>query len=151
MRRSLIALVLALVVVTPVNADGGDALAGLVASRFGVYRITEPTLQNLAAVRSVEISVTFAHRPLPELTGWNWGEVIALNRYTDDPLAYAIEQWAGSPPHAAILSDPVFTMIGCDRYLSGVTSYIVCIVGTPSGGTPPLPGPPLVLPDTAMH
>lgn len=126
----------------PLAADGGPQLGALVAARFGVARTSDPTLAAVAAVRVVEIASAFTHRPLPELSAWNWGEVIAANRGYADPYAQAIEQWWGSAPHHAILANPAYQRIGCDhRTAAGqdgvVREWFVCIVGTPPGSAPP--------------
>lgn len=150
MRRLLAALLLSLL---PATALAGSTLESQVAQATWP-RTVSGTLQSVAAVRVIEIQTTFAHRPMPELVHWSWGEVIAYNSGYADPIAQTVVMWRNSPTHWNILTGS-YTHIGCASDWAGSRFYAVCLFGIPpaGGGVPPPPAPyqPItdVLTDTA--
>jgi hypothetical protein len=100
-------------------------------------------------------------------------EVLAYNQGFSDPVSKAISQWQGSPTHAAILSDPSYTRIGCAEYVTDGTHWFACVLAgnpvvaqpvqtpvpaqvptapaprTPTGSAPT--PPPVLLPNTATR
>lgn len=115
-------------------------------------RITSPGLAAVAQQRVIEIQTTFAHRSMPELAQWSWGEVIAWNAGYTNPAQAAVNMWMASPAHRAVLTGN-YTHIGCAHDTAGERHYFVCILGNPpaGGGVPPPPATPIVdvLTDTA--
>lgn len=119
-------------------------LAVLIALATGIDRTWDGNLAALAQQRSIEVSVTWGHREMPELAGYNWGEVIASNNATD-PYAQAVAQWQGSPPHWAILMTPEYRFVACAETVTNI-HYIICLFtdrGYVSSGT--------IIPDTALE
>jgi hypothetical protein len=119
-------------------------------------RTISPALEAVAQQRVIEIQSTFGHRPLPELTHWSWGEVIAWNEGYSDPAQAAVDMWMASPTHRAVLTGN-YTHIGCAHDTAGERHYFVCLLGIPPAapappgqppGSGPVPGP---LPDTALE
>lgn len=111
MRRVAVALALAGAwLLAPISAYADPDLTALVNAAY--FPRTE-TLHDLAHQRA-QYQVTYSGGVCAEnsLThdGWITAEVLACN-YSGP--ARAIEQWQGSPPHHAILSDPSFDQIGC--------------------------------------
>jgi hypothetical protein len=147
MRRLLAALLLSAL---PATVLAGSTLEAEVANATW-QRTVNGTLQQVAAVRVIEIQTTFAHRSMPELSAWNWGEVIAVNSGYADPIAQAVIQWLNSPPHWAVLTGG-YTAIGCAQAYNG-RYWFVCLFGIPpaGGGVPPPPAPPITgeLPNAA--
>jgi hypothetical protein len=125
----------------PATADGAALLEGKVAQATGISRTADAYLRQVAAKRSAEIVTTFAHRPMPELSGWSWGEVIAYNAGYADPYAQVIVQWRNSPSHWSVLTSGL-PRIGCDHRAVGDRHYFVCIVGRPPVQPAPQPPPP---------
>ncbi len=150
---------IALIMVLPARTAADPDLTSLIAAAY--FPRTE-TLHDLAHQR-VQYQVTFSGGVCAEnsLThdGWVSAEVLACN-YSGP--ARAVEQWQGSPPHHAILSDPSLTTIGCAS-AAGVdgASFHVCVLAaepvvagrsptpTPVGSIPTSGATP-ALPDTRM-
>src|SRR5690348_11995452 len=106
-------------------------LLALLVAATGIPRTADPDLTALAQLRAAETTITWAHRPLPELDNgrWSgWGEVIAYRGGDDTPLPEIVAGWMASPEHAAILRDPSLSHIGCGFAWSGVRLYVVCIL-----------------------
>lgn len=121
-------------------------------------RAEDPALHDLAHLRALEASVNFAH------TGC-CAEVLAWNSGFPDPVGTVISQWMGSPAHAALLSDPSFTSIGCGAVTTSDGRFVaacVLAVGTPQPPPAVVPAPaspvplstgappPVELPNTAI-
>ena len=125
-------------------------LAVLIALATGIDRTWDGNLAQLALQRSAEVAVTRSHRAMPELAGYNWGEVIAWNNAAD-PAAYALNQWQGSPPHWAILTGTQYRHIACAETVADF-HYVVCLF-TDRAYVPGIIGPPIVetIPNTAME
>lgn len=100
--------------------------------------------------------MVFDHRAMPELSGYSWGEVIAVNWWAADPAAYALEGWRNSPTHWAVLTWADLRFIGCGETVAvqprsaedpslAEKHYFVCLLTdrgyVPSGAT---------IPDTAL-
>ena len=105
-RRGLVALTLALGLLlgspSASAADGGQALANLVASATGLARIYDETLASAAAARTADADFVHADLDAYGLGAWSWGEVIAWNRgYADlsAAAAAAVAGWMSSDPH----------------------------------------------------
>jgi hypothetical protein len=127
----------------------GALLIALILALTGIFRVESPALDAIAAARAHEIATTgVEHRYLDELNNgqWSaWGEVLAWNRGFDDPVQAAVDGWASSPEHLAILSNAKYTQIGCgseyretDSEAASSGWYFVCILARPAaGGTIP--------------
>jgi hypothetical protein len=158
-----VGILLALVRPSPVISDSG--LTALVNSTY-VHRTEDASLHDIAHQRAVEIASDWSHNGMRAGTA----EVLAYNSGFADPVSKAIDQWAGSPSHAAILSDPSYTRIGCAERVTDGTHWFACVLAGPSpsepvrveapaspdasvsgdtGGLRPTP-PPVPLPDTAI-
>lgn len=128
---ALLSALLVLSVNTFVQADAG--LTAEVARVFGIQRTESPVLHDLAHVRAVETSTNFSHDGMrgtdAEVLAWN--SIGSLER--------AVQQWLGSPRHAAILSDPDYGTIGCGSHATPDATYYVCLLGR---GGAPAPKPP---------
>jgi hypothetical protein len=154
-----VGILLALVRPSPVLSDSG--LTALVNAAY-LPRTEDPAMHEIAHQRAVEIASDWSHNGMRDGTA----EVLAYNQGFSDPVSKAISQWQGSPTHAAILSDPSYTRIGCAEYVtSDGTHWFACVLAaeptgaartpnpTPVGSTPTsgaTPPPPVPLPDTAM-
>jgi hypothetical protein len=153
-----VGIALALLKPQPVLSDG--TLTALVNSTY-VQRTEDASLHDIAHQRAVEIASDWSHNGMRDGTA----EVLAYNSGFADPIAKAISQWAGSPTHAAILSDPSYTRIGCAEHVTDGTHWFACVLAaeptgaartpnpTPVGSTPTSGAttpPPVPLPDTAM-
>jgi hypothetical protein len=124
-----------------------ELLLALLMTATGIERSVDADLTAIAERRVAEISACaecFTHEGQPADT---W-EVLA---YTDNPdPARAVEVWLGSPDHAAILTDPSLTRIGCAHRLVSLTHYYACELR--QGSTEQLPVlEPSVLPDVAAE
>lgn len=155
MRRWVVAIGIALAL-TQSTARADVDMTALVNAAF-LSRNTDVTLHDIAHQRAVEISSDFSHN------GWRggMGEVLAWNTGHSDPAGHALNQWLGSPPHNALLSDPAYTDIGCGSYVTEGRYYAVCVLTAGGDGNTPLQEPatnptptstPLapVLPDAAL-
>lgn len=152
MRRLAWALCLSMLLTFQAGlAEGGNTLESQVQQITGISRTVNTYLQSVAAVRVMEIQAVFAHRPMPELAQWHWGEVIAVNN-ASDYIAYAVNQWKGSPSHWTILSNPGYNHIGCAVDQNGTKFYAVCLFGKLGTVSQPPPQTPIVptIPDTHM-
>jgi hypothetical protein len=93
-------------------------------SATGIARTVDADLTAIAEERVVEISACadcFTHVGQPDDT---W-EVLAFT--TDaDPAERAVELWMASAEHAAILTDPSLTRIGCAYRLVADAHYFAC-------------------------
>jgi hypothetical protein len=162
-----VGILLALVRPSPVISDSG--LTALVNSTY-VQRTEDAVMHDIAHQRAVEIASDWSHNGMRDGTA----EVLAYNSGFADPIAKAISQWQGSPSHAAILSDPSYTRIGCAEHVTDGTHWFACVLAAgPSPASMPTPGPegqpsnvggsgaqriplpastqpPVPLPDTAM-
>ena len=157
----LIGITLAFIRPSPVLSDSD--LTQAVNAAF-IPRTEDPALHELAHQRALQASVDFSH------TGATTAEVLAYNSGFADPIATVISQWLGSPAHAALLSDPSFTSIGCGAVTtSDGTYYAACLLGVSvsitdgnsslqqptTDSTPPVTvqSPPPIghLPNTAMR
>lgn len=116
----------------------------LISSMTGIDRQRSDVLMNLAQQRSSEIVTNFNHRSLPELSTWNWGEIIGWNSGTSDPVTAIVNAWRNSPEHWKIMTDPAYQQVGCGLTISGIRYYFACIFGTNSGQTI------TTIPNTAM-
>lgn len=127
-------------------------LAVLIALATGIDRTWDGNLAGLAQQRANEVTVTWGHREMPELWGYNWGEVIAVNSGYTDPYALAVSQWQNSPPHWAILTTPAYHYIACAEAVTD-RHYIVCLFTDRAFGSVSIVGPPIVevIPDTALE
>lgn len=67
-------------------------------------------------------------------------EVLAMNAGMADPVATAVQQWIGSAPHNAILSNGSYGRIGCAETVTGGTHWFACVLAP--GPLPPQPAPP---------
>ena len=144
-----------------------SVLLALLLAATGIPRTADAELIALAEQRASEITVTFAHRPLSELDNgrWDgWGEVIAYRGGDDTPLPEIVAGWMASPTHAAVLTAPQYSHIGCGFEWSGVRLYVACIVADSRASVaaePPITSPPsitskpppavTVLPDTSIQ
>lgn len=139
-----------------------DLILALIVAATGISRPVDPYLVSVAEQRVVEIQTNFSHDGMQtaEILAWNAGYGSA-----EDSAERAVQQWVGSPPHWAIMSDPSYNRIGCATALTGDTYWYVCAFGTGTDGPPPAdnstsspepaPAPeptlePVLLPDTAM-
>ena len=163
MRNIFLAIVMILALVAPVGAS--TPLTDRVNAAYGA-RSVSAEIEAMAAVRAQQISVNFCHCATP----YGYSEVIAWNRGEADPIGKLVDQWIGSPPHNAILSNFGAASIGCATYVSGAATYGVCLlpwpgtqnsnaaaaqplVVTPAPPAPapaPTPTPVTILPNTAM-
>ena len=151
----LLGTTIALLKPQPVLSDSD--LTAAVNAAF-LPRTEDPALHELAHQRALEASVNFSH------TGATTAEVLAYNSGFSDPIATVISQWIGSPAHAALLSDPSFTSIGCGAVTTPDGRYVAaCLLAQ---GSSPVEQPlapqadtetkePLasqaVIPDTALE
>jgi hypothetical protein len=154
-----IALVLLGVTASSVLSD--PTLTSLVNAAY-LPRTEDAELHDIAHQRAVEIASDWSHNGMRDGTA----EVLAYNSGFADPISKAIDQWQGSPTHAAILSDPSYIRIGCAEYVtSDGTHWFACVlagnpvvaqpVQTPASAQVPTPAPtpaPVVkaLPNTAQ-
>jgi hypothetical protein len=134
-----VGIALALLKPQPVLSDSG--LTALVNSTY-VQRTEDASLHDIAHQRAVEIASDWSHNGMRDGTA----EVLAYNQGFADPVSKAIEQWAGSPAHAAILSDPNYTRIGCAEYVTGETHWFACVIAGPVVQAEPVPANPVVPP-----
>jgi hypothetical protein len=134
----------------PTRADGAATLEALIAQATGINRTADAYLRQLAQQRSAEIASNFAHRSMPELSDWSWGEVLAYNSGYADPYAQAITQWRNSPDHWSVLTWDL-PHIGCDHRQVGDRHYFVCLIGRPPNVSTPAGSSPIVteIPNTA--
>jgi hypothetical protein len=132
-------------------------LLALILALTGIPRVESPTLDAIAEARAHEIATTgVEHRYLDELNNgqWSaWGEVLEWNRGFDDPAQAAVNGWASSPEHRAILFNERYTQIGCgseyretDSAAASSGWYFVCILARPAAGANPGGG---TIPNTA--
>lgn len=149
--RGLIALWLSLLLSVSPAAAHADLNAAVNAYRAapGLPTLaTSALLETVAHQRAVEVSVNFSHVDLSQRVGCSWGEIIASNSGTSDPVSHAVwTQWANSPAHDAVMRGG-WTDIGSGTYVSGSRTYLVVLFLNPCGPQ----GPPIVdvIPDTAM-
>jgi hypothetical protein len=153
MRYFVLGVILALTVAAPARAD-----TGLTAALAAAYlpRTVDAGLHAIAHERVLEISSCegcMTH----DLMRPGTAEVLGYNAGYADPIATVIAAWAASPPHDAILSDGGWGRIGCaERSVNG-KHWFACVLAaggggsTSSTGTTGATGPPITLPDTAMH
>ena len=148
-------------------------LLALLLAATGIDRAVDPELTAIAERRAVEIQADFSHADADPCCA----EVIAWNSGAADPVAHVVDQWRGSPPHWAILTDPSYGAIGCAVSTGGARTYAVCVLaaaateqpapaapaeaepnsgggaaspsGAPSTSATPPPAPLLLLPDTS--
>jgi hypothetical protein len=159
-----VGILLALVRPSPVLSDG--TLTALV-NQAWLTRTEDPEMHEIAHQRAVEIASDWSHNGMRDGTA----EVLAYNQGFSDPVSKAISQWQGSPTHAAILSDPSYTRIGCAEYVtSDGTHWFACVlswgqektpgepsaqpaeVAVPASPNPITPTPPpVLLPNTATE
>ena len=123
-RAGLAALVLLLALPSVTTAD--PELTGLVNS---TYLPRTESLHDLAHQRA-QYQIAYSGGVCAEnsLThdGWTTAEVLACN-YSGP--ARAVEQWLGSAPHHAILSDPAYTEIGCaTAYGAAGAMFFACVL-----------------------
>lgn len=142
-----------------------STLLALLLAVTGIPRTADAELIALAEQRASEITVTNAHRALPELDNgrWDgWGEVIAYRGGDATPLPEIVAGWMTSPTHATVLTAPQYDAIGCGFEWSGVRLYVACIVADSRvAADPPITSPPpttskpppavTVLPDTSIQ
>jgi hypothetical protein len=154
-----VGVLLALVRPSPVLSDSG--LTALVNAAY-LPRTEDALMHDIAHQRAVEIASDWSHNGMRDGTA----EVLAYNQGFADPVSKAISQWQGSPTHAAILSDPSYTRIGCAEHVtSDGTHWFACVLAaepvgaartpnpTPVGSTPTSGATtpaPVLLPNTAM-
>ncbi len=131
-------------------------LLSLILAATGIPRSVDADLTAIAERRVIEVQSNWSH------DGWvpGTGEVIAWNIDYPDPAAHAVEQWQGSAPHWAILTDLSYTRIGC-AHTVGIEGrdFFVCVLSggpvaapAPPVAPTPTPAPPIVLlPNTAME
>lgn len=171
MRRAVVAIGLLLVLTTSTARADAD-LTSIVNVAYPP-RTSEATLHEIAHQRAVEIASDFSHNGQRDGTA----EVLAWNSGFDDPVTNVLNQWLRSPEHDAILTNPVYTKIGCGSYTTDDGRYFAACVltapqsaesvgtarspkPTPAGSTPAsgattvIPAPPAgtapaLLPDTA--
>ena len=124
MRYFLMGVILVLVVVTPVRADGD--LTGAVGERWFPRYVSE-TLHAIAHQRVIEISRcqlcmthTLQRTGTAEVLGWNSG-------YTY-PIRQVIRAWADSAIHNAILADRGLHRIGCAKRVVSGKHYFACVM-----------------------
>jgi hypothetical protein len=157
-KRAILAALLLLLIPGSVLSDSD--LTQAVNAAF-LPRTEDPALHELAHQRALQASLDFSH------TGATTAEVLAYNSGSADPIATVISQWLGSPAHAALLSDPSFTSIGCGAVTVNGTYYAACLLSRgPAAIVPPAempyhppataPAPPVgtepaLLPNTAMR
>jgi hypothetical protein len=157
--RRIVLVVLLLLIPSPVLSDG--TLTALV-NQAWLTRTEDASLHDIAHQRAVEIASDWSHNGQRPGTA----EVLAYNQGFADPASKAIEQWASSPTHAAILADPQWTRIGCAEYVTGNISWFACVLAgepveaartpnptpvgaIPTAGATPTPAP-VLLPNTRM-
>jgi hypothetical protein len=128
-----VGILLALVRPSPVLSDG--TLTALV-NQAWLTRTEDAAMHEIAHQRAVEIASDWSHNGMRDGTA----EVLAYNQGFSDPVAKAISQWAGSPTHAAILSDPSYTRIGCAEHVTDGTHWFACVLARPIP-TEPTPAP----------
>ena len=130
----LLGTTIALLKPQPVLSDSD--LTAAVNAAF-LPRTEDPALHELAHQRALEASVNFSH------TGATTAEVLAYNSGFSDPIATVISQWIGSPAHAALLSDPSFTSIGCGAVTTPDGRYVAaCLLAQEKKEPPPPDQPP---------
>jgi hypothetical protein len=123
-------------------------LIALILALTGIVRVESPALDALAEQRAHEVAVGgLEHRDLDELDNgqWSgWGEVLAWNSGFEHPAEAAIDGWAASPKHHAILFNADYTHIGCgseqrltDSAAASAGWYFVCILARPVAGAVP--------------
>lgn len=116
----------------------------------GIARGVDVELTAIAERRVVEIQSNFSHDGMDP----RYYEVLAYNEAGPER---AVQQWVGSPSHAAIIFNPDLTRIGCaiDVDNTGLMWY-ACVLTTAPAQAPPAPAAPeseapvVMLPDTAM-
>ena len=141
MRRVAVALALAGAwLLAPISAYSDTDLTSLVDQTF-LARTEDASLHDIAHQRAMEISTDFSHAGIRPGTA----EVLAYNGLG---AGRAVEQWLGSPDHAAILLDPQWTLIGCGSHVASGVYWAVCVLTW--GGSPPpqdpVPAPPAEIP-----
>lgn len=129
---------LALLLVVTGRTTADTDLTSLLNTTF-LPRTEDPALHEWAHVRAAfQVSYSGGDCGPDALThdGWTTAEVLACN--FDGPER-TVQQWLGSPPHAAILLDPTLTLIGCGSAPGndGATFW-ACVL---TGGSAPAPIP----------
>jgi len=162
MKRILLAAVLLIPSQASAHVDLTAAIAGAYFARTETPILHELAHQR-AAYQVTYSGGTCADSPLTH-DGATTAEVLACNH---DGAERAVEQWQGSPTHDAILSDPVYTAIGCGS-AAGTDGalFSACVLAaepveaartphpTPVGSIPTsgaTPAPMVSLPDTATR
>jgi hypothetical protein len=146
---ALLAVVLAGQATPIARADTGltDAVA---ATYFPRYEDTE--LHAIAHERVAQLAACdcLSHDGMAAGTA----EVIAFNSGFPNPIASAVDQWQGSPPHDEILSNREYGRIGCAELVADGTHWFACVLTW--GALPRAPTPPpqgggtTLLPNTAL-
>ncbi|HEY6608993.1 MAG TPA: CAP domain-containing protein [Candidatus Limnocylindria bacterium] len=146
---ALLAIALAGQAPTIARADSG--LTEAVAATY-VPRYEDTELHAIAHERVAQLAACdcLSHDGMQAGTA----EVIAYNSGFPNPIASAVEQWKGSPPHDDILSNPEYGRIGCAELVADGTHWFACVLTW--GALPPAPTPPpqgggtILLPNTAL-
>ena len=138
----IVVLVITTIALTRPSPVLGDSdLTAEVAEVFGISRTELQALHDLAHVRAVEISTDFTHNGMRGADA----EVLALN---GGSYERAVQQWLGSAPHAAILSNPDYGSIGCGSHALADATFYVCLLNRGGVTTAPVPtpAPPVSIP-----
>ncbi len=144
----LVALVLVTVALGFPAPAAVDADAGLTAEVAAAYfpRYDDAELHAIAHERVAEIAACgcLDHEGMRSGTA----EVLAYNEGFPDPVARVVVNWASSPGHHGILSDPSYGRIGCaERDVDG-RHWFACVLA--AGPLPPAPAPVVLLPNTGL-
>lgn len=112
-----------------------EFLLSLILAFTGIARTVDPGLTTIAERRVIEVSTdaTFSHAGMDPCCY----EILVWNSGLSDPVSTAMDQWRGSEPHWAILTNPALTRIGCAHAIGQENRDVfACVLTTASQGGP---------------
>lgn len=116
-----------------------ELLYSLIMTFTGLDRTVDPVLESHAQVRVIQIQSDFSHSIVPV----GWGEVLAWDEGSLEPVEPVVQGWRSSPSHWTILSDPDYMRIGCAVASEQGKTWFACLLAVPMY----LPETPVPSPD----